>query len=341
MYNDFGTLASLRTEARADEAGTLGEVAQQFESIFVQMMLSSMRDATMKGGLFESHQLETYEQMFDQQLSLDLARQGGVGLADVIVRQLGGETAAPTDPASGGMRLTAGPSSPSLPGSPGGSGDTLSVYRARALPSPAPSVRAPATGFAETGVGDGARAPLAAAPAAFVDELRPLAEGAARELGVAPDVLLAQAALETGWGQHVIADGRGSSNNLFNIKAGGDWSGPVVSVRTVEYRDGLAVRETAAFRAYASPVEAFDDYVNLLRDNPRYAPALAAAGDPENYLRGLQDAGYATDPAYADKILAILDREELAGRGNLAAAESGLPSSDPKLKKTAQRPLAG
>lgn len=311
LYNDFGALASLRTEARADAEATLDEVAQQFESLFVQMMLKSMRDATMKGGLFDSHQLETYEQMFDQQLSLDLARQGGVGLADVIVRQLGGPASNPTTGAAG-----------------------LDAYRARALPLGATqnSLDVPEGGAAEPT--SRLAGPLASTPAEFIERLRPLASGAARELGVDPDVLIAQAALETGWGQRVIADGHGSSNNLFNIKAGPAWSGPTVEVATIEYRDGVAVRENAAFRAYATPADSFSDYVVLIRDNPRYAAALDAAGDGAVYLRSLQAAGYATDPAYADKILAILARDGLFGRGSLAEAGGG-------LKKAADLPLAG
>jgi flagellar protein FlgJ len=129
-------------------------------------------------------------------------------------------------------------------------------------------------------------------------------------LGIAPEVLLAQAALETGWGRFVAADQRGSSNNLFNIKAGAGWSGPTVAVQTLEYRNGVAEREQATFRAYASPADSFDDYVKLIAGSPRYQSAREAAADPQAYLRGLQRSGYATDPAYADKVLDILGRED-------------------------------
>ena len=126
-------------------------------------------------------------------------------------------------------------------------------------------------------------------------------------------MLLAQAALETGWGRHVVADQQRSSNNLFNIKAGAHWQGPTVTVSTLEYRDGVAVKEQARFRAYDSPAEAFNDYVDFLQSNPRYEQALEQVGDGERYLQELQRAGYATDPAYADKIITILRDGDFAG----------------------------
>jgi flagellar protein FlgJ len=152
-------------------------------------------------------------------------------------------------------------------------------------------------------------------PEDFLRAFRPLAERAARRLGVQPDVLLAQAALETGWGQHVTRGRQGPSNNLFNIKAGPDWPGARVAVATVEYRDGVAVREHAEFRAYESVEGSFDDYVDFIESNPRYRRALERAADGEHYLRELQDAGYATDPAYADKILSIVNRTEQLAAG--------------------------
>ena len=136
-------------------------------------------------------------------------------------------------------------------------------------------------------------------------------EGAAR-LGVEPEVLVAQAALETGWGQKVIrhADGR-SSFNLFGIKADAQWDGERVTVSTLEYKDGVASRQRAAFRSYDSLAESVSDYVNFLRTNPRYQSALSQASDPEAFLSGLKDAGYATDPDYVGKISAIMKRDSL------------------------------
>ena len=299
LYSDFGTLAELRCSARQDADGTLEAVAAQFESLFVQLMLKSMRDATTRGGLFESHQLETYEQMHDQQLALDLSGRGGIGLARVLVEQLrssGSDRGADAAEAAPGRDLQ------------------------RYLAAPVPTRRA-----ADAPAAVAAAAPPAS-PGEFLARLRPLAESAAQRLGVAPEALLAQAALETGWGRHVRGDRHGSSNNFFNIKAGSGWQGPTVSVQTVEYRDGIAVRERAELRAYPNAAASFADYVALIAGSPRYREALAAGTDSAAYLRALQRAGYATDPAYADKALAILDRDAV-----------GEPTNG--LKKIAQLPL--
>ncbi|GAB5413242.1 MAG: flagellar assembly peptidoglycan hydrolase FlgJ [Congregibacter sp.] len=276
MYTDFGALADLRLDARQDGAGSIKEVASQFESIFVQMMVSSMRDATLKGGLFESNQLEAYEQMYDRQLSQELAKAGGVGLADVIVRQF--------------EQLTATSSGP------------LSPEQMNALPNyrlPSLSIESP-----EDFVAFMDQDWDADSPEAFVESLRPLAERAAQRLGVDADTLLAQAALETGWGKHVIARDGVSSNNLFNIKADSRWAGESITRQTLEYRDGVAVRESASFRAYPSAQASFDDYVDFVGNSPRYAQALSAES-PDAFLRELQQSGYATDPAYADKVAAV------------------------------------
>lgn len=306
LYSDFGSLAGLRTEARQDAEGSLREVASQFESLFVQMMLKSMRAATMEGGLFDSNALESYEQMYDQQLAVELSRHGGIGLADVIVEQLRSD-------APGAKKDSSQPVA-ELQGQ-GGSATGLDAYRARALPTyrPAPDAAAadPITVAPEqtpTQAPDGT-------PSGFMQAFGAPARRAAEQLGVDASVLLAQAALETGWGRHVVADQSGSSNNLFNIKAGPGWDGPTVRVSTLEYRDGVAVREMAEFRAYGSAEDAFADYARLISGSPRYEAALEHAADGPQYLRELQRAGYATDPAYADKILSILERGDVPGAG--------------------------
>lgn len=296
-YYDFSALASLRTDARRDAGGNLDEVARQFEALFVQMMLKSMRDATPRGGLFDSDRRKSYEQMYDRQLSLQLSTRGGIGLAPLIKAQLGAAASRPETDAAGAdaplsFRL---PARRALPASEPLPGKTLSEPGRRAR-SPAAGERADKA------------AKRALTPASFVADLRPLAATAAARLGVEPEVLLAQAALETGWGRHIASAAGASSNNFFNIKAGRDWPGDTVRRAVLEYRDGLAVREVATFRAYASPAESFADYVAFLRASPRYARALARAADGEAYLRELQDAGYATDPRYADKVIGVWSR---------------------------------
>lgn len=316
VYSDFNSLANLRTAARQDADASLEDVARQFESLFVQMMLKSMRDATMEGGLFDSHQLESYQQMHDQQLSLDLASRGGIGLADVLVEQLRSDPAGLDAGKESQLQSLTMPATNAM-----NQGYELARYRQFPVPSQAmaPSAAAGADTVTQW-------APES--PRDFIERLRPVAENTARELGVNADVLLAQSALETGWGKHVSTGKDGSSHNFFNIKAGSGWNGPTVTVQTLEYRDGVAVRESARFRAYNSPEESFADYAALINDSPRYKAAQSLGADAERYLRELQRAGYATDPAYADKVLAIMSRDDLAGvaRG---------------LKKSVNLPLQG
>lgn len=318
MYNDIGALAELRLDARQNSPESLGEVAKQFESLFVQMMVKSMRDATLKGGLLESNSLDTYEQMYDQQLSLELAKHGGVGLAEVIVRQFEGQVQ------SNALRPEVFNELPThriaTLTAPISEDNAISG----AVPARAPSA-VPASVNRSGGASEAAPVSLGEKPADwsaksqadFVQSLRPHARAASETLGVDPDVLLAQAALETGWGQKVLSRGEGSSNNFFNIKAGSDWQGASVVRSTVEYRDGVAVRENARFRAYPSAAASFRDYAALVSASPRYAAALDAAPDGDAYIRELASAGYATDPRYADKVLAV--RAGLgSGRENLA-----------------------
>ncbi|HEX4872853.1 MAG TPA: flagellar assembly peptidoglycan hydrolase FlgJ, partial [Nevskiaceae bacterium] len=141
----------------------------------------------------------------------------------------------------------------------------------------------------------------------FVQQMRPHAERAAARLGVPAELLLAQAALETGWGSRLPrhADGR-ESHNYFGIKADRRWQGEAVRTRTREVVDGQSRSETAAFRAYASVGQGFEDYAHFLQSQPRYAEALKVAHDPRRFAEGLQKAGYATDPDYAEKILRVM-----------------------------------
>ncbi|WP_439134338.1 flagellar assembly peptidoglycan hydrolase FlgJ, partial [Pseudomaricurvus sp.] len=153
----------------------------------------------------------------------------------------------------------------------------------------------------------------------FKEHLLLLARKAAEALGVHGEVLLSQAALETGWGKHLIKDESGqNSYNLFGIKADSSWQGDKAVVSTLEYRDGVPVRERASFRAYSSFAESFQDYVSFIKNNSRYQEALKAASDAVEYVKGLQQAGYATDPKYADKIIGIVEQhfpERLKDRG--------------------------
>lgn len=287
---DFGGLADLKASARAQDPAALKKAAQQFEALFTQMILKSARAASLSDDVMGGGQTGFYQDMFDQQMALHLSSGKGIGLAEVLVRQMQGSHPAPAN-AVGGQGVNA------LSGS----------HR----PPPAASPRA-----AETGnPGEGGKA--------FVDALRPHAERAAKELGVPAHVILAQAAIETGWGRHVPTNPDGTpSHNYFGIKAGGAWSGATVEKTTSEHLGGRMHKVSATFRAYGSVGEAFDDYVSFLKSNPRYAQALKS-GDATGFAHGLQHAGYATDPAYAGKLLKV------AQGPSLAAALSSPASRDP------------
>jgi flagellar protein FlgJ len=302
--------ASLRHAARERRAETAAVVARQFEALMLQSMVRSMRQATPGDPLLSSSSTRLYRDLFDQQLALRLSESGTVGLADLLVRQLREsgalrEEVPAAEPEADALRRGLYPSR---------SGPARGAGEAEGEGERSAELRAVASASAA------AREPLPfAGREAFVRAVRPHAERAGRALGVDPGMLVAQAALETGWGRSVLqhADGR-SAFNLFGIKANPAWTGDVVTVPTLEYEGGVAVRRNAAFRAYPSFAESFDDYVDLLRGNPRYARALAQADDPRAYMQALQAAGYATDPRYAEKVIRIWEGE-LGGR--LALAE--------------------
>lgn len=333
VYTDFTALAKLRAAAGNQSPGAMRETARQFEALFVQTMLKAMRDASPGDGLFDSDQTDFYRDIYDRQLALEMVKGRGIGIADMLVKSLGG----PAEPVPQETNLQQALIRPGLP-----------VYPPDDATQAVPLV--PVAGVREALLDIGTQAPplveLAAggvsgiedtgasrdwqprSPEEFVRELMPYAERGAEALGVDPEVIVAQAALETGWGQKIIRhpDGR-NSFNLFGIKADSRWSGERVSVQTLEFEAGVAVKKRAAFRSYASLDEAISGYVGFLRSNPRYRQALEQAGDADAYLDGLESAGYATDPRYAEKIRAIMQRDSLAGRPEQLARSGDLSGS--------------
>lgn len=311
VYTDFGALAKLRGEAKSHSQPALREAARQFESIFIQMALKSMRQATQESGLMNNDQTRLYREMYDQQIGLELSKRSRLGLADLLERQLGdSRTAAGTEK-----------------GTPAGKG--LADYRREALPvirdesiQTERRNRGSIVNSAPSRIEEGALHDKAATaaydartgeaksgfdtPEEFVSTLWPHAQQAAAELGVDPKMLLAQAALESGWGKSMSRTASGQvSHNLFGIKADRSWGGTSIASTTLEYENGVVQKAQAAFRSYDSYADSFRDYVQFLRGNPRYAEALRHANDPERFIAGLQKAGYATDPAYARKVLSI------------------------------------
>jgi flagellar protein FlgJ len=262
---DSQSLDRLRLQAQQKPDKALKAAAQQFETVFLNMMLKSMRDATPQDGEFDSEQTRMFTGMLDQQLAQSMASRG-IGLADIMVKQLSHNQQKPVPSAE--FRVPSAKHS--------------------ALSTAIPSAYKPDM------------------QQAFVDKMRVHAEQASRSTGVPAHLILGQAALESGWGKREIrmADGS-SSHNLFGIKAGKDWNGKVAAVTTTEYHDGVAKQQVERFRAYDSYAASFQDYAKLLSDNPRYAGVMGQA-DAKAFAQGLQQAGYATDPHYADKLAGVI-----------------------------------
>jgi len=310
VYTDIQGLSKLRAQARDNSEETLREVAGQFEALFIQMMLKSMRDANLGEGLLDSQHSRTYQSMYDKQISIDLSKQQGLGLADMMVRQL-------SRSAESGDRAAAAPLGTAHPGLlKSAQGETTPAGKVNAAEG---SREGPLGGKVNAAEGSREGPPGSAvadwkpdSPESFIKELWPHAQRTARELGTRPELLLAQAALETGWGKHMIRGTDGNNSfNLFGIKADARWQGERAVTETIEFEDGLMRKQRASFRAYTSLADSFADYTNFLKTNPRYREALNTAADAPAFGRALAEAGYATDPDYSGKINRIMDGERL------------------------------
>ncbi len=295
IYTDLNSLQKIKQMGRGDNTDkqqALEAVAKQFESVFLNMMMKSMREANeaFKDESMPSNEMDFYQQMFDQQLALSFSK-NGVGIAEALVRQLQRQL-----PGSGSRDSSQG-----LMDLVGGLSDSMGHTNRRQI-----VVAGDDRGLSPSVVEAVEPEITFTSPEDFISQLLPLAKLAAKKLGVGAEAILSQAALESGWGQHVITSPEGKSSfNLFGIKASSNWSGGSAKVPTLEYEDGVAKKQTANFRAYTSYQESFDDYVEFITSNERYQLALAAADSNEGYVRQLQEAGYATDPNYADKIIDI------------------------------------
>ena len=284
---DVNSVGKLRLAAKTDSQSSIKEVAKQFESLFVNMMLKSMRDATPQDGMLDSSATSMYTGILDQQMSQKLSSGGGLGLADFMVKQMTRSQGVPLDP--------------SLVKEPRQGGISLAAKHFAFVP---PEIKSnPLAQIKEAG---------ASPPKTFVDKLWPHAAEAGKELGIPAQFLIGHAALESGWGQREIRDAAGNnSHNLFGIKAGKNWTGRVMEITTTEYVNGVANKSVEKFRAYDSYADAFRDYAGLLRNSPRYAAALEPGQDAAGFARGLQQGGYATDPLYASKITRILNSKTM------------------------------
>lgn len=293
---DAKSIESLKIAARNNSPEALKATAKQFEALFVNMMMKSMREATPQDGMFDNQQTRMYQSMLDQQLSQNMASRG-IGLADVLIRQLSNL------PGNAVQDATAnGDGQPQ---------DLRANMNDELLRSLSPrAVRTTQTTQTASDAGDASDTSRPAHVQAFQDALMSHAQAASRTTGIPAKFMLGQAALESGWGKHVMkmADGS-SSHNLFGIKAGSSWKGKTVDAVTTEYVNGVPQKRIEKFRAYDSYADSFRDYANLLRSNPRYEKVLANATDVHGFAQGLQRAGYATDPNYAAKLTNIINNK--------------------------------
>ncbi|RUR18660.1 flagellar assembly peptidoglycan hydrolase FlgJ [Legionella sp. km535] len=277
--SDFQSLNELKVQANQDEKKALPEVARQFEGIFLQSMLKSMRMGQHfldESSPFSGKNEATFQEMLDGQYAKNIADSGGVGLAAMLSRQLEG---------------------------------TVGRNQADTMKTGSTDSLRPLSGVLDSKVQKGTETPVIDD---FVKSIWPMAKQAASLMGLDPKVLIAQAALETGWGKFVAKDADGSSsNNLFNVKTGSSKGFESVKIKTTEYIADTPINMSASFRKYPSVEQSFNDYVSLIKGSERYQNALANAGDPEAYVQELHKAGYATDPNYGSKILSIYHGDEL------------------------------
>ncbi|WP_396587227.1 flagellar assembly peptidoglycan hydrolase FlgJ [Bermanella sp. R86510] len=317
-YNDLSALNKITQLGEESEADALKQVASQFESMFVKMMLKSMRDANAvfeEGNPLNTNESKFYRDMFDDQLALSMTKGKGIGLADSIYRQLKQEfdikdnsnISNEKGQEEQGIRKYIGPSR-----------NEQSSNATEALDSKPEThtINQPVIeqdNVAKTSLAvDKQKQTAFATPQEFVSTLWPIAQKVGKDMGVEPKAIMAQAALETGWGKHIIHHSGGkNSHNLFGIKADSRWQGESAEVNTLEYRGGIAQTEKAKFRVYESYEQSLRDYSEFVSNSNRYQPALESGQSIKSYSEGLQNGGYATDPFYAKKIQRIAHSETL------------------------------
>ncbi|MFC3190314.1 flagellar assembly peptidoglycan hydrolase FlgJ [Pseudocitrobacter faecalis] len=282
---DAQSLNELKAKAGQDPQANLRPVARQVEGMFVQMMLKSMREALPKDGLFSSDQTRLYTSMYDQQIAQQMTAGKGLGLAEEMVKQM--QTQKEPSATAGQVPMKFDP-------------QTITRYQNDALTQMVRKALPKTSG--------GSDAPLSGNSKDFLAKLALPAQVASEQSGIPHHLILAQAALESGWGQRQIRRENGEpSYNLFGVKASGNWKGPVTEITTTEYENGEAKKVKAKFRVYGSYLEALSDYVGLLTRNPRYA-AVTNASTAEQGAQALQNAGYATDPQYARKLTNMIQQ---------------------------------
>ncbi|GAB1268730.1 flagellar assembly peptidoglycan hydrolase FlgJ [Aurantivibrio infirmus] len=334
-YTDLNGLNRINQLGKKDQDLALKELAKQFESIFLNLMLKTMRDSNAvfeEGGLFQSNEMKFHRDMFDNQLALTMSEGQGIGLADAfynqMIQQYPQGPVSTTNIPNMEMPLPTRriPISPSNSTANNVSSQGLTDIRFNESNSPnsnqkqldveIPIDTQPAS--ANQHANEKIQIEFDGDPTNFVQKIYPYAQNAAEKLAVDPETLIAQAALETGWGKHVIygSDGE-SSNNIFNMKANKNWQGDSVAVSALEYKDGIAVQENSTFKKYDSIQDSFNDYAKLISQHPRYQRASSKV-ETEEYLNEIHSAGYATDPNYVEKIMTLYNGDVIQSARNLA-----------------------
>ncbi|WP_062060444.1 flagellar assembly peptidoglycan hydrolase FlgJ [Cellvibrio sp. OA-2007] len=369
-YLDPNSLNSIKAMGRDKDPQALKEVAKKFEAMFVQQMLKTMREANEafgEGNYFDSQTTRFHRDMLDQQMVLNLTSGRGIGLADHFYKQMLQNYGAGMKPESGAagssMQDISGMLDHAVEYKKASNADVGVVNtddldnwindfirmsdnaQLQTVLSEAESdqqVQLPvhygiphllANKIMTGSQRAGQKASISSTQENFVMLLKPHAEKAAAELNISPEVLIAQVALETGWGKHVIHNKQGENSfNLFNIKTGSQWQGDKVNVATLEYRDGIAVNEKADFRKYRDYADSFSDYVRLMKNSSRYEKVLQQGTDSAGYAEALQSAGYATDPEYAKKIKQLLNTDAIKSLRELSPLD--------EVKTTAQSILS-
>lgn len=307
LYTDVQGLEQLHGAYKQDPEAVKNEVAHQFESLLVQMMMRSMRDANQafNSDLLGSSDMGFYEDIFDKQLSLIISDKG-LGFAQSIIQNIDShakksvsalpQSEATTSPDKPLLNPKADVAQPHQSTQPQADNQLKHSQMVHSAVSNQAANKSPAKSSIFESKDD------------FVKSLWGYAKDAASVIGVNPALLLAQAALETDWGKRIIAgDSDKSSHNLFNIKAGANWKHETATVSTLEQKNDILVKESAHFRRYASFEDSFKDYINLVKNNTRYSSAVKNKGSDAAYLHELQAAGYASDKNYASKIMGIMN----------------------------------
>ncbi len=283
-------MSSLRSRMAKDPKGAAKEAASQFEALLMGTMLKTMRETKFDDE--GDSAMDTYRGMLDQQMVQSLSRAGGMGIADLVYKQIAKQSG--FDAGSDASKLRPSATSPVLPTR---FTQSSGVKAYQAAQSEAASAGLATAQVDSTGSSDGK---------SFIQGMLPHARNAAAQLGVAPEFVVAHAALESGWGKRAIRNADGSnSHNLFGIKATGDWQGKSTSITTTEYVNGSAQKKVEKFRSYDSYADAFSDYASMLKNAPRYQAALNQGRNVQGFAQGLQNGGYATDPRYARKLVDV------------------------------------